>query len=115
LLVITQHAAEPNREFRARVQERLERLERKSAPVDQAMVVVGATNDASALPSRVHTLCSLLVMLSTEVQVVLDTGEQRNLVGQRRMRAPADTAAEQAGSPASRIQLASVRATPAVS
>ena len=106
LLVVTQHGGEPNREFRARVDERLERLRRHASPVDQVMVVASQAHDPTALLCRAQILGSVLAKLSADVQIVLDFDHHGEGPTQRRMQALADTVAQQFGSPAARIRVA---------
>ncbi len=105
LLVVTQHRSEPNREFRARVLDRLERLRQRRAAVDQVMVVAGGAQDPMTLLSRAQMLGAMLSRLSAEVHIVLNCDARSGDPAQRQMKALADTVVEQAGHPAGRIRL----------
>jgi hypothetical protein len=106
LIVLTQHGSESIQEFRARVQERLEKLKRKRTQVDQMLLAAGSSDDGSALLARAQMLSSMAAAVGDDVPIVIDAGSERDARQRLRLQALAQAVAEQLAWPSHRIRLA---------
>jgi hypothetical protein len=87
LVLLIQHGQEAASEFRARIEQGLERMQKRTSTVQQVVLIAGDDNDASTLVARAQLVRAILAKLGKgprAAQLVLDAGSEQATALRRR-------------------------------